>query len=95
MIQLALGVSMEDVVTDYLLTNSAEDIFEYMLPRFLERYGEDADEKSLRVIAGVREEYLTAALQEVLARHGSYEGYLDAAGLDNYARKALRSRLLA
>ena len=94
MIQLALGVSMKDVVTDYLLTNSAEELFEYLLPRFLERYGEDADEKSLRVIAGVREEYLTTALQEVLDGYGSYEGYLDAAGLDNYARKELRSRLI-
>ena len=95
MIQLALGVSLEDVVEDYLLTNSAEELFNYLLPRFLERYGEDADEKSLRVIAGVREEYLTAALEVVLSQHGSYEGYLDAAGLDGYARKELGSRLIA
>ncbi len=94
MIQRALGVSMTDIVSDYLLTNSAEELFEYMLPRFLERFGEDADEKSLRIIAGVREEYLTAALQEVLDHFGSYEGYLDAAGLDQHARKALKSRLV-
>lgn len=94
MIQLALGVSVEDVFSDYLLTNSAEDLFNYMLPRFLERFGSEADEKSLRVIAGVREEYLKAALEEVITQYGSYEGYMDAAGLDNYARQALRERLV-
>jgi len=95
MIQLALGVSVKDVFSDYLLTNSAEDLFNFMLPRFRMRFGSDADEKSLRVIAGVREEYLKAALDEVITQHGSYEGYLDAAGLDSYARKELRARLVS
>ena len=73
MIQLALGVSMKDVVTDYLLTNSAEELFEYLLPRFLERYGEDADEKDglfradifealLSTFAGEQQNLFTAAL---------------------------------
>ena len=94
MIQLALGVAIEDVYSDYLLTNASEDLFNFMLPGFLERFGPDADEQSLRVIAGVREEYLTAALEQVLDQYGSYEGYMDAAGLDAYARKTLRQRLV-
>ena len=95
MIQLALGVSLEDVLADYLLTNSADELFNYLMPRFIERFGGDADEKSLRVIAGVREEYLTAALEQVVIQHGSTEGYLDAAGLDGNARIELRRRLVS
>lgn len=95
MIQLALGVSMDDVLADYLLTNSAEELFSYLMPRFIERFGSEADEKSLRVIAGVREEYLTTALAEVITQHGTYEGYMDAAGLDRNARIELRKRLVA
>ena len=94
MIQAALGVSEEDIFSDYLLTNDATELLERMMPGFNERYGGRVDHQSLKIIAGVRYEYLRVALDEVILQHGSVDGYLDVVGLDHIARKELRARLV-
>lgn len=94
MILAALGVPEAHIFDDYLLTNSATDLFDAMLPRFKERYGEVFNEEDLRVIAGVRREYLEAALAGVEESFGSIDGYLEEVGVDHQARQELIKRLL-
>jgi protein-tyrosine phosphatase len=93
MILFALDVSEEDIFDDYLLTNSSIDLIERMRPMFQDRYEDRVDEASLKVTSGVREEYLRAAIDELTTIHGSVTGYLEAVGIDDYARAELKSRL--
>ena len=95
MILFALGVSEEDIFDDYLLTNSATDLIERMRPMFKDRYDNRVDEASLMVTSGVRKEYLSAAIDELITIHGSVNGYLEAIGIDSHARTELRNRLTA
>ena len=95
MILFALGVSETDVFFDYLLSNRATELFERMKPMFKKQYGNRVDDESLRVISGVKESYLRAALDQVRQQHGSIDGYLNAVGVDQAARETLRSRLVA
>jgi protein-tyrosine phosphatase len=94
MIQAALGVSEEDIFADYLLTNEATELLQRMMPGFQNKYGDKVDYESLQVIAGVRREYLRAALDEIIDLHGSINGYLDLVGMDQIARQALRRKLV-
>jgi len=94
MILYALGVPEDVIVEDYLLTNTATELLDRMRPMFEERYGDRVDEASLVVTAGVREEYLRAALEEVHQHFGSVDGYLEAVGIDQAANRELRARLL-
>jgi len=93
MILFALGVSEEDIFDDYLLTNSSTDLIERMRPMFHDRYEGRIDEASLKVTSGVRQEYLRAAIDELIALHGSIDGYLEAVRIDNNARAELKGRL--
>jgi protein-tyrosine phosphatase len=93
MILFALGVSEKDIFDDYLLTNSATDLIERMRPMFNDRYEGRVDEKTLMVTSGVRKEYLRAAIDELIAVHGSINGYLEAVGIDDKARNELKIRL--
>ena len=94
MILTALGVSEADIFSDYLLTNRADELFEHMAPNFRAQYGDTVDEASLQAVAGVRHEYLRAALDQVNDEHGSTEGYLDAIGVNRQVRSELRARLV-
>jgi len=91
----ALGVDESTVMQDYLLTNQATCLRNYMNTRLRDFYGPDVDEESLEVVTGVRAEYLEAALHEVRRLHGSLEAYLDEIGVDAPAKQELRQRLLA
>jgi protein-tyrosine phosphatase len=94
MIQAALGVAEQDIFADYLLTNEATELLQRMMPGFVKKFGDKVDYESLKVIAGVRREYLQAALEEVITLHGSIDGYLDMVGMDRTARQALRRRFV-
>ncbi len=87
---MLLGVSDEDVMREYLLSNAAlAPMVESMLDRFASSGG---DPDLLMPLAGVREEYLEAALDEVRARHGSIEGYAaDGLGIDEPTLCSLRA----
>lgn len=91
---LLLGVDTDDVMAEYLLTNT--QLLPALEPLF-ERFaaaGGDAD--LLRPVLGVEPDYLAAALDELAGRYGSTEAYFaDGLGLDEAAQRALRDRLLA
>jgi protein-tyrosine phosphatase len=91
---LLLGVDPDDVMAEYLLTNT--QLLPALEPLF-ERFaaaGGDAD--LLRPVLGVEPDYLMAALGELAGRYGSVEGYFaNGLGLDESAQQGLRDRLLA
>ncbi|NIP14742.1 MAG: hypothetical protein GWM88_08435 [Pseudomonadales bacterium] len=80
LILLALGVSRERVIHDYMLTNEVMDFEAFILPRIRQNLGHDnIDVEGARVLSGVREEYLVAALEEMESACGSLEAYLERA----------------
>ncbi len=94
LILLALGVSAETVMDDYLLTNTAVDIGA-LLPAVARRVGaqtgKTVEPEALRPMLGVEADFLRAAL----AVTGPVERYLETAlGIGTREREALRRALL-
>ena len=90
---MLVGVSDDDVMEEYLLTN------EQLVPQLgpvlgaFEAAGGDPD--LLLPVVGVRPEYLNAALEEMRSRFGTIAGYFtDGLGMDAAAQDALRSALV-
>jgi len=87
MVLLALGVPLETVYEDYLLTN-----------QFWDRAGReppDTDPETVQSVFSAREEYLAAALHTIDSMFGGVEAYLsDHIGLDDEARQALHDACL-
>ncbi|MCR9278480.1 MAG: tyrosine-protein phosphatase [Pseudomonadaceae bacterium] len=94
-VQLALGVSEETIMEDYLLTNEVLDFEGYMYQRLVNNYGiTDIDPEEVRALSGVRPEYLSTALDTMRTQFGSTDGYLREIGLDESARARLQQRYL-
>jgi protein-tyrosine phosphatase len=99
-IQLALGVPLEQVHYDYALTNEYSDMERMMAAAsaYLKDIAGDrieADHKMLRLLCGTSPDYLNAALGVVETEYGSVEGYLEkTAGFDAGKRETLRTLLL-
>jgi protein tyrosine/serine phosphatase len=96
---LAVGVSREDVVDDFLLTNQAARI-EARTPevgrRLAEAFGREPSTEAVRVFLGVHASWLETAFAAIEGRHGSVEAYLEQVlGLTPDRREALAERLLA
>jgi protein tyrosine/serine phosphatase len=93
MAQHALGVSREDIVGDYMLTNPASRLEERIAAeafRDLPRYA-TLDAGTVRALWGVEADYLTTALDVAEARYGSLDTYLEQVlGVDAGRRAALR-----
>jgi len=89
---LLLGVSTDDVESDYELSN--RDLLPAMKPMFEHFRAAGGDPHLLDPVLGVDPQYLQAALDEMKQRFGSIEGYF-AEGLDiNEAeQQALRAAL--
>jgi protein tyrosine/serine phosphatase len=92
------GVSWDDIVADYLLTND-EARFARRMPMLAqvvrEISGREAQAATLRVAMGVEAEYLEASFAHIEARHGAIETYLDEVlGVDAARRERLLERLL-
>jgi protein-tyrosine phosphatase len=95
-IQLAAGVHRDDVMADYLLTNTAGDV-EARIQAGMETVrgvnGEIADEAA-RKIMGVEPDYLEAAFASIDERHGSIDAWLaDMLGLGQAALERLRAAI--
>jgi protein tyrosine/serine phosphatase len=93
------GVSEDDIVEDYLLTNEPKRL-EARLPMIREviqtNTGKVASDEALMVAMRVEAEYLAEAFAAMREAHGSLDGYLDEAlGLDGALRERLHARLLA
>lgn len=87
---LLLGVSYEDVMTDYLLTN--DQLLPFLQP-LLDRFSSAGGVPALLMpVLGVRKEYLEAAMDEMTKTHGDIETYFTAGlGIDTDTIETLRS----
>lgn len=88
-----LGVSAEDVMADYLATNSALlPVLEPVFQRFADAGGQ---RDILEQILGVRPEYLQTALAAVHERYGSIDAYVShGLGVPEQVRRRLRAAFL-
>jgi len=92
----AVGVHRDDVMADYLLTNTAGDVEARIAAggAVLQAGSGPMEPEALRVIMGVEPEYLDIAFNAMAERYGSEDGYLDALGADAKLRDKLRERLV-
>lgn len=89
-----LGVSSDEIVEDYLLTNSAVD-FDSLIPRIRKRleddYGRAMPDEVMRAFLGVEADLLQTAFATI----GDRDRYLrDVLGISDAERAALRERWL-
>lgn len=94
---LALGVSRDDVIADYLLTQRFTDIagVEATVADIIAHLlGSMPPPEAVSAIAAVREIYIDRALRSIEETHGSLSGYLAAAGVDDGLLERMRERLL-
>lgn len=94
-----LGVSREDVVEDFLLTNRAARIEERAPEvgrRLAEAFGREPSDAAVRAFLGVEASYLETAFAAIEARHGAVEPYLEQVlEVTPERREAIAERLLA
>lgn len=93
-IQGLLGVSDEDIMADYMLTEKAVDIDAILEPAskiYSQRYGRPMDPESLRPMFGVDPDYLTASLEAI----GDLSAYVERdLGFGPEQQRTLRERYL-
>lgn len=92
-IKLTLGVSKPLIMEDYLLTNQASDLVSRTRSRMKEQ-GHSIDESTLKIMTGVEQAYLEAAMDEVEQHFGGLNGYLEAAEVSEQDINNLKARLL-
>ena len=87
---MLLGVSDDDVMRDYLLTNDELlPVMQQVLDRFAAGGG---DPELLMPVVGVEADYLDAALDEMRTKYGTIEDYFtNALGVDDTIQQALRA----
>jgi protein-tyrosine phosphatase len=95
LIQGLLGVSSDDIMADYMLTETAVDIEAILQPAavmFKKRYGRAIDADALRPMFGVEPAYLEASLEAM----GDMETYArDVLGLSADRLNLIRTRYLS
>lgn len=97
MVHLATGVHRDDVIADYVLTNTAGNSEARIAAgaRTIAAISGPREEEVLRVIMGVEAPWLETALEAVEAEHGSIDAYLaDALGANAALRERLRAALV-
>lgn len=91
------GVHMDDIVHDYLLTNTSgrfETHGATWREMIRQQRGDAPDMDTMRFIMSVQPEYLARSLEVIAERNGGVEGYLrDALGVDATKREAIERRL--
>lgn len=92
------GVSDDDVIDDYLLTNDPTR-FDRRGAMFMDHIqgltGRRPDEAAMRAAMGVEARYLAAAFEVIKAQHGTLDGYLEqAVGIDADTREKVRAHIL-
>lgn len=84
-----VGANRDDVLADYLLSNAAiESLRVWMRAQYGDAFVADAG------VLGVHPSYLQAAWDAVEQNFGSFNGYLEAIGIDNDLVRRLRRRLV-
>lgn len=97
MLHLAAGVHRDDVMEDYLLTNTAGDAEARIAAgaETIRAVTGQLDEAVLRVLMGVEPEYLETAFAAIEEHHGTIDAYLEQAlGADEAMREKLRAVLV-
>jgi protein tyrosine/serine phosphatase len=93
------GVSHEDMIADYLLTNEPNRVARRIrsLTRYIaEHTGRAPDEAAVQVAVSADVAYLQAAFDAMAATHGSVDGYLqDVLGVDAAMRERIHESILA
>lgn len=95
-IQLAVGVHPDDVMADYLLTNTAGDTEARIVAgmRSVTAIYDGISEEGARKIMGVEADYLATAYKAIDERYGSFDTYLaEGIGIDAAARDKLKVAL--
>lgn len=97
LVHSALGVHRDDILHDYLLTNSATTfnlLREQAVSRAPERWGK-ADRDTLNALLGVDESYLAETFAEIERESGAVDAYLDTVlGVDRAKLEAMRALLV-
>ncbi len=97
MLHLATGVHRDDVIHDYVLTNTAGDIEARIAAgaETIKAVAGHVEADALRVLMGVEPEYLESAFVTIADKHGSIDGYLkDVLGADDALRGRLKDALV-
>lgn len=96
-LHLAAGVHRDDIIEDYLLTNTAGDPEARIaagMATITEVTGQ-LDPEVLHVLMGVEAEYLESAFAMMAEKHGSTDGYLrEVLGVDDLMKDRLRAALV-
>jgi protein tyrosine/serine phosphatase len=95
--QHALGVSHDDILADYELTNQAGNIEARIAAGAaqIRAHRGDISDETIRTLMGVEAEYLVTAFEHAAGRHGSIDAYLaEVIGVDAAMRDALREAYL-
>ena len=96
-LHLATGVHRDDIIEDYLLTNTAGDVEARIaagMATITEVTGQ-LDPEVLRILMGVEAEYLESAFRMMAEKHGSIDGYLrEVLGVDGALKERLRAALV-
>ncbi len=93
----AAGVHYDDVMADYLLTNTAGNVEARIIAggKVVQERSRMMDPAALRVLMSVEPEYLDAGFAGIAERHGSVDAYLsEVLGADEALRERLRDRLV-
>ncbi len=96
-VQRALGVHRDDIIADYLLTNTAGNVEARIEAgrRTIAAVSGDLAPEALAVIMMVEAEWLDAAFDAMAQASGSVDAYLaQALGADDRLREAMRARLV-
>ena len=92
----AVGVHHDDIIADYLLTNSAGNQAARIAAgrRSVSGIVSDIDDDALCVLMGVEAEYLEIAFSQIVSDHGSIDAYQAATfGVDEAQKEQLRAQL--
>jgi len=93
-----LGVHDDDVIADYLLTNSVGNVEARIAAGAVsvrKSTGRDVSDAAMRVLMSVHPDYLQRTFRALDARHGGFDPYMrEVLGVDAVRREAIRARLL-
>lgn len=79
LLHLTLGVHEDDVIADYLLTNTAGDLEARVAAgarQVRESFGAAMTDEDVRMVMMVQPDYLQAAIDAIIEKHGSIAAYL-------------------
>lgn len=97
-IQYALGVGQDDIMVDYLATNTKSRIEERLpglIEIFRQNHGVEAPPHLMRHVWRVEKSYFDNAMDAIVARDGSLDAYLEKRlGVTPAMKAALKARLI-